>query len=868
MTERAYAFHQWSIADVERHFEVNTKEGLSERRAYFRLNKYGSNTLQSLEGSGPFKILLGQFTNFFIVLLLIAAIISYFVDGWIQAMVLIAIVILNVLLGFFQEFKAERAVLSLKNSFKSRSKVLRDGKVKLISSERITLGDIILIEAGDLIPADLRVVESHSLRVNESALTGESLPVGKYDQVEDLDTPLADRRSMLFASTMAVAGHGYGVVVSIGRDTEFGKIAGLVSAPEDKTPLEKQVSFLGKTLTLISVVIVAILFLLGFLRGYEALPLLTFTIALLVGAVPESLPTIITLSLAIGVSRMAKKKAIVRKMAVIETLGTTDVIATDKTGTLTDNQLDAARVALIKSNKVVTLNVESAKQIDAPTIELFEKAVLCSNVNTRGAEEFVGDPLDVAIMEKAKSFHEGIIAKTRPFKRIMEVPFDSEKKYMAVLVQSPNHKKEIIIKGAPEKIISLCKINSVHKALILEASMSLSKEGFKLIAVATKQIDESTFSTLNNLKFVGLLGLVDEPSAGIKDAIKKTIEAGIRPIIITGDHPETARFVASKIGFPVNDDEILIGSDLGKLSDRQLIKALEKIKIFARVTPEDKINIVEKLASKGYSVAVTGDGVNDAPAIKKANVGIAMGIKGTDVARDSADIILSDDKYGTIISAIEYGRSVYDNIRNAIIFLLSCSLYEILLIGLAFIFDLPVPLLTLQILWINMVTDSFPALALAFEEPSTKVLKEKPRSANAKSMGQPILYSFYLSTVAFLTGLILYLWGLGYSVDKARSLVFAYGVLQALAYVLSIRSPYRIWQNAKSFAQNKLLIGSIIIVLLLQTVIFTEPFIKIFGVVSLTSGEIVVLAVATLITFIAAEVIRWGLDKTHERKAN
>ena len=860
--ERGYAFHQWSISDVERHFEVNSREGLSEKRAHFRFQKNGPNSLQNLEASGPLKILLNQFSNFFIALLFVAAVISYFVDGAIQASVLLFIIIFNVLLGFFQEYKAERALLSLKNSVKSKVKVLRDGKTFVIDSQNVTLGDIVLLEAGDKVPCDLRVIESNSLRANESGLTGESLPIGKYDQVEDIDTPLADRRNMLYGSTTIVAGNGAGIVVAIGKDTEYGKIAELLVEPEEKTPLEGQILFIGKVLTYFSLVLVVILFIIGYFRGYDALPLATFTIAVLIGAVPESLPTIITLALAIGVSKMAKKKAIVRRMAAIETFGVTNIIATDKTGTLTDNELSIARITVLVNRKLETIDLEETHSVGKEVLDLFEKGVLCSNVNSKEAEELIGDPIDIAVVKKAISFREGIILKTKPFKRLMEIPFDSEKKYTAVLVESPGHKREIIIKGAPEKIVSYCELNQSQKNEIKKLTDSMSERGLKVIALATKKIDEKSFSTLHNLQFTGLFGLVDEPSNGIKEAIAKTITAGIRPIMITGDHPETARFVARKIGLDVKDDEIIVGAKFDKLSPKDLKKALEKVKIFARVTPEDKIFIVEHLEKAGYCVTVTGDGVNDAPAIKMASVGVAMGIRGTDVARESADVILSDDKYSTIISAIEYGRAVYDNIRNAMIFLISGNFSELFLIGFAVIFDLPLPLLTLQILWVNLITDSFPALAMAFEEPSSQVLLQKPRIANASSMKQPILYSVYLSIYGFVAALILYLWALGDSIENARTLIFTFFVALELVYAFSIRSPHRIWQSVKSFFTNKYMIVAIVISLLLQSLTFVKPMDKIFSVSTLSGQEIIVLTISIIVSFFVAELIRWQMDKS------
>ena len=859
--EREYAFHQWTVRDVERHFDVTTKEGLSEKRAHFRLQKKGPNSLSSLKETTAWRIFLNQFSNFFIILLFAAAVISYFVDGIIQALVLVAIIVVNVSLGFFQEFKAEKALQSLKSSYKSKCKILRDGKIKIVSSEEIVTGDIVVLDTGDLVPADLRIIKSESMRAQESSLTGESLPISKDTAILPIDTPLADRKNILFGSTTLVAGRGKGIVIATGKNTEFGKIAGMISKTEEKTPLEGRILFLGKILTLIAVVIVVILFILGTLRGYELLPLLTFTIALLVSAVPESLPTIITLALAIGVSKMARKKAIVRRLAVIETLGTTDVIATDKTGTLTDNILNVNKVTLLEKNDLTVVELIAGHDPSKEIAEIFKKSILCSNINTKSTGEMMGDPVEVSIAEKAKSFSKGIITKARLYKREMEIPFDSEKKFMAVLVSDQFRQKELIAKGAPEKIISFCSLSNIQKRKIKKTSSCLSKEGLKVIAVASKKISKEKFSNLSGMQFMGLFGLVDEPSEGIREAITRTVEAGIRPIMITGDHPQTARFVANKVGMDVNDDQIICGKDLDKLSHLELKKALKKVKIFARVTPEDKINIVKTLEDSGYSVAVTGDGVNDAPAIKEASVGIAMGIKGTDVARESADIVLSDDKYSTIVSAVEYGRTVYDNIKNAVTHLLSGNFDELFLIGFAFIFNLPMPLLTLQILWINMVTDSFPALALAFEEPSKKILSDKPRSAKISSMKYSIIYALCLAAVGFTLGILLFLWGLGHSVDKARTLVFTFAVVSELVYVFSIRSPERIWENVRSFFTNKYMIAAISFSLFLQVIIFIKPLQKIFGIVSLNLTEISVLIASIVIAFLAAEIIRWKFDK-------
>ncbi len=843
-----------------RHFEVKLKEGLSQKRAHFRLQKNGANSLERLREESAYSIFLRQFGNIFILLLFIAATISYFVDGLFQALILVSVILLNVLLGFSQEYKAHKALDDLRDTFKSKSKVLRDGEYKVISSEELVTGDIVALDVGDKIPADIRLLESESLSVNESALTGESFPVRKVPGVMSIDTVLADRTNMLFGSTIVVEGRAKGIVIGIGEGTEFGKIAGMVeNSRDDKTPLEKQVLFLGKILSIASLIIAAMIFSLGYLRGFEVWSLLALTIALLVGTVPESLPTVITLSLAIGVSRMAKRKAIVRRLAVVETLGAVNIIATDKTGTLTNNELTVGQAVVIRNHTVKTFSFKSEPEKDF--LDLFEKGVVCSNISLKDENgDILGDPVEVAIAEAAKNFRMGLITKSRLYKREMEIPFDSAKKYMAVLANLRDQKM-LVAKGSAESILAFCKIDEKDKKNALLEADKLSKEGYKVIALAEKKLQKNSSSIPSLMTFCGFFALIDEPSAGIGEAIKSAVNAGIRPIMITGDHPETARFIAEKIGLSVSDKEILTGKELEGLSDSELKKQLKTVKVFARITPEDKINIVRLLQKSGYCVAVTGDGINDAPALKEANVGIAMGIKGTDVAKDSADIILSDDKFETIISAVEYGRAIYDNIRNAIIFLVSSNIHVLFLIGFAFLFDLPAPLLTVQILWINMITDSLPAIALAFEKPSASVLREKPRSSKVNSMNKSMVHSLCLALPLFIIGLIVFLWGLNFSTEKARTILFSFSVFAELIYCFSIRSPQRIWQNARSFFENKFLIVTILISALMQVLIFIKPLSHAFKIVPLNTKDITVIFIATIVAFFSAEIIRYLFDK-------
>jgi len=831
--------------------------GLSQGKANFRLQKNGYNSLESLSEAGPLKIFFRQFSNFFIILLFAASAISYFAEGPFQSLILIIIIFVNVTLGFFQEYKAERALSSLKETFHSKAKVMRYGKVRLIDSRELVLGDIVLFEAGDKIPADLRLIEEESLRVNESSLTGESVPVSKNAKTLPMDTTLADRKNMLFCSTIIVAGRGVGVVTATSKETEFGKIAKLVTKEEDKTSLEKQVAYLAKNLTLIAVAFSLVIFLLGWFRNFEILELLTFTIALLVAVVPESLPTAISLSLAIGVSRMAGKKAIVRKLSVVETLGTTNIIVTDKTGTLTNNELEIDKIIAFENGKFLT---EEEGKNEERQLSLLLHALACSNVSLAKEERKIGDPVEIAIVQKIDDSKKLDQFIEKGYERLFEIPFDSDKKFMAVLVKSDG-KKSLIAKGMPEKVIDFCILKEKEREVILLEVHKLSSMGYKVIALSDKHLGTLKSSALKDMKFRGLLALIDEPSAGVKEAIARTISAGIRPVIITGDHPETARFVAEKIGLSIKDDEIMTGADLQLKRGRAFDECLRNVKIFARATPQDKIQIVQSLQRLGYSVAMTGDGVNDAPALKQAQVGISMGIKGTDIAKDSADIVLADDKYSTIVAAVEYGRTIYDSIKNTIVFLLSGNFIEISLVTVSFLIGLPLPLTALQILWINLITEGLPAMALSFEKPSPNVLRQGPRSISLDTFKGSFVYAAKIAMSLFITSFGLYLWGLQFSTVKAKTIVFCFIVFAELVNVLSIRSRDRIWRNPLEFFENKYLTGFILIAFSLQLAIFTPFIAEIFGIVPLGASDIGLLSGAVIINFIVAELVHAGHDR-------
>lgn len=854
---KKFAFYQWSTVFVTKHFETDAKVGLSSKQASLRLKAHGKNTLEVEDKNSALKIFFRQFANYFIVLLFISVAISLFADEIWQAVILLIVILLNVLLGFFQENKSEQALKDLKENYKSKSKVIRDGRMQVIDSEFLVGGDLVQLDSGDKVPADLRLIEGESVQVDESILTGESTPVAKNSAVLPIDIPLSDQKNMLFSSTIILTGHGRGIVVTTGRMTEFGKIADLMRDREEATPLEKQIAFLGKTLTLIGIVLAVIIFLLGLKQQMEVIDLLTFTIALFVAAVPESLPTAITLALAIGISRMAKHKAVVRKMAAVETVGTINIIATDKTGTLTENNLSVDRLAEYKRGKLIEIPANGKS--DQSIVNILTHALACSNVNTND-EDYFGDPVDIAIINLLSKTDELARYKKKNYKRLLEIPFDSENKYMAVLVGSLAG-KSLIAKGAAEKIVTFCTLTSDQRKLVLEKSGELSKEGYKVIALADKHLGTFRSSALSGMAFRGLIAMIDKPSLGVKEAIQKSILAGVRPIMLTGDHSATACYVANQIGLDVKSDEIITGPELSKMDDKSRRNALTKVKIFARITPEDKINIVSLLQSCGYSVAVTGDGVNDAPALKKANVGIAMGLRGTDVAQDAADIVLLDDKFGTIISAIEYGRTIYDNIKNTVVFLISGNFAEVLLVILTFSLGLPIPFMAMQLLWVNLVTDSLPAIAMCYKKSTSEVLKESPRSAAKGSFRGAIGYSIVLALIGTIASLILYSVTVQTSVAVGRTVIFNYLVVMELIFAMSINSRTMIWQDFRGFFSNRHLNLAVVFSLLLQTTTSLWPLNIVFKPALPSLAESLVFVVAAILTFLLAEVAKFFYQK-------
>src|SRR3989339_380877 len=837
------------LTDIREHFRSDFEVGLTTSEAKKRLAKDGKNSFEEIEEISTLGIFIRQFTNFFIILRVIAAIVSIFIEGFTHGIIFIIIIVLNITIGFFQEFKAERALDALKRNFSYKTKVLREGKVIETDTEDLVTGDIVNIAEGDKVPADLRLIHEEGLRVDESTLTGESLPASKKICELAEDTALADRVNMAYLGTSVKAGRATGIVTATGKGSELGKIAAMVEREDEKTPLELMILYIGKVLTMLVGAIALLIFIIGLAQDYQIFELLTFVISLLVAAVPESLPTVVTLTLAVGVLAMVKRKVITRRLSVIEALGQVNVIITDKTGTLTKNILKVEEFARI--NKVGIRYEERGKGY----IDSLFYAGVCSTATGEKVGQFVGDPLEVAILEELYRVGRKGFKERKKFHESSTLPFDSDKKYMVVSGML-GKQKVVVVKGALDKVINFCKLDKAERENAHEVLSNMSKKGFKAIAVLKKEIKPGASSELKNMKLLGILGFSDQPEEGVADAIRETIAAGIMPVMVTGDHPEAAKYIANNIGLSVSDDEIMTVDKLDETSEGELRDNLSKIKIFARVTPADKNRIVEAYKDAGYVVAVTGDGVNDAPALKSAAVGIAMGIKGSDVAREAADLVLTDDKYRSIISAIIYGRTIFDNIKNALIFLLASNFAELFLVLIAFISSLPLPLLAVQILWINLITDSLPAIALAFEKPSRMTLKQMPREGGKSSTKHFIKVSIILGVASLIVCFGLYLYGLQDSVVKARTLVFALIVFSALAMVLSIRAKEVFYKDFLGLFENWYLNIAIVISLLLQVIVFLPVARPFFGTTGLNSIEIAVLVVAVILVFLSTEAVK------------
>jgi Ca2+-transporting ATPase len=782
----------WQTLNLEQIFQQlkTSKSGLSFDEAKERLKKYGPNKLPEPKQLSRLTIFLSQFKDPLIIILLAASVACLFFKDRTDFLVIIIAVFLNTLIGYFQEEKAEKAIYQLRKMVEHKAKVIRNNEEHLIPSFELVPGDIILLEAGDIVLADARIIESYNLQTIEAVLTGESKPSNKKIEALPVETPLADQENMVFAGTTVSRGKGRAVVVKTGLKTELGKIASLIKeTKKESTPLQKKMGQLAKIIGLIVVSLAFLLFLIGLFTGREFLEILLTSIAVAVAGVPEGLVIAITVCLVIGMQRILKKKALVRKIVAAETLGSVTVICSDKTGTLTKGEMNLF--------KIINFNEKDL---------IYKIFLLCHSLIVKKEKEelkIIGDETEKALFLSA--LENGLDYKKiyQNYQKIDEIPFDSERMWMATLHEeqeskSKNQKSKIIfVKGAPEKIIKMSKLDDEKIKEIESKYLEFAKQGLRVLAMAYKKIEENKIqnSDLQDLTFAGLVVLKDPLRKEAKETIKECQLAGIRPIVVTGDHKLTAKNIAQELG--LKSEEILEGKELDKMNDLELSKKIKEIDVFARVEPKHKIRIVDLLQKNGEVVAMTGDGVNDAPAIKSADIGIALG-SGTDVTKETADLVLLDNNFKTIVEAVKEGRGIFDNIKKIVLYLMASSFTEIILVGLSLFWGLPLSILPAQILWVNIIEDSFPALALTYEKASKEVIKEKPRDLKVPILDKEmkfLIFGIGIITDLILFGLFLYLWGKTKDLTYIRTMIFVGLGIDSLFYVFACKNLKKnIWQ--------------------------------------------------------------------------
>ena len=850
-------WYKQSKEDLLSTLDTDINDGLSSSKVDFRLDKYGPNELKEVKGKGFLSKIIAQFSDFLVLILIAAAIISFVLGEVKDAIVIISIVIVNAFLGIYQEGKAEKSLDALKKMSSPNAKVIRNGKIEEIPARDLVPGDIVSLDAGDIIPADLRLIESSNLKIEEASLTGESLPVEKNANINfHRDVSLGDRVNMAYMSTIITYGRGKGLVVGTGHDTEIGNIATMIQSFEDEsTPLQKQLNQLGKFLGIGTIFICILVFGIGLLQKRPLLDMFMISISLAVAAIPEGLPAIVTIVLAIGMNKMVKKNAIVKRLLAVETLGSTTYICSDKTGTLTQNEMTVVKI--YTDGKILDVsgggynpsgdfkadnNAINPKDIgDLET--LLSMATLVNDADLEKTEDgykVIGDPTEGALITLGGK---GNISKSeinKEFPRVEEIPFDSERKMMTTFHENYIPGKIIsFTKGAPDVIINRCsRISTSGKVIdfdlslkedVLKVNSDFSKTALRVLAFAYKEyntLPEDISPDLNemDMTFVGLVGMIDPARPEAKEAIKHCKQAGIHTVMITGDYKETAFAIAKELGMADSMDEAIMGEELNNLSDEELKEIVTRIKVYARVSPEHKVRIISALKANGEITSMTGDGVNDALALKRADIGVAMGITGTDVAKNTADLILTDDNFTSIVSAVEEGRIIYSNIKKFVFFLLSCNIGEILLVLMSILLNLPVPLKAIQLLWLNLVTDSFPALALGTEKGEPDIMNTPPRSPD-----EPILNGIMIKKIGFqsiaiaLASLLAFKWGLNTypgDIAKARTITFVTLITAELLRAYSSRSQKHTLFKIGFFTNKNLVYSTLFSFALMLAVIY------------------------------------------------
>lgn len=856
--------HNENFTEVLNRLQVKPNIGLSTDEALKRLSEYGGNKLTEVKKKTNLQRFFEQFKDVMIIILLIAAVISFVVawyegEGFFEPFLILFIVVLNAIVGIVQEGKAEKALEALKNLSSPQARVIRNGKEMIIDAAILVPGDIISLESGDYVPADARIIESNSLKSEESALTGESVPTEKDATAEAaVNAPLGDRFNMLYSGCSITYGSGKAVVTSTGMNTEMGKIADLLNAENEmQTPLQHKLAELGKYIGFLALFICAVIFIIGILNGMQIMEIFMIAVALAVSAIPEGLPAIVTVVLAIGVQRMVRKNAIIRKLPAVETLGSASVICSDKTGTLTQN-----RMTLVTAFNADDSLLENITDNNSTSIKkLLQYATLCSDGTVEfedGKEQHIGDPTETSIVLAA--YKNGMPKEklNSLYPRLAVLPFDSDRKLMST-INKIEDRNIVIVKGAFDVLIDRC-INGDLEAG-RQNTEALSRQALRVLAVAYKEIDQlppliTAEELENGLTFMGLVGMIDPPRPEARDAVAVCRAAGIKPVMITGDHVVTASAIASDLGILLEGDAAVDGRELAAMAEKELEERVRNISVYARVSPEDKIRIVRAWQRQGAVVSMTGDGVNDAPALKAADIGCAMGITGTDVAKGASDMILTDDNFATIVDAVREGRGIYDNIKKTVGFLLGTNIGEVLTIFIAMLFWKASPLSAVQLLWINLVTDSLPAIALGMEAVEGDVMNRKPKpkgeSIFAYGMGIRIVLQGAMFAALTLIGFMT-VWTSTGDIVAGRTMAFIVLALSQVFHSFNMRSNHSLFKIG--FFTNKYLNGAAgISITLIALVVFILPVASAFGLKALSSEMYLLALGLALVPVVVLEI--------------
>jgi Ca2+-transporting ATPase len=870
----ALPWHTFSVGETAQRLSVDPQTGLSASEVQRRANAHGPNEILEHPPRSLWWMFLDQFTDFMILILIVAAVVSSIIGDPLDSLAIVVIVLLNGVIGFVQEYRAERAMAALKLLVPHSARVFREGQTVIVPVSQLVYGDIVIVEAGDLIPADLRLIETSQLRVDEAALTGESVPVEKHTaSITTVELPVGDLLNMAYKGTIVTYGRATAVVIATGMATELGKIAALLGEEEAvKTPLQKRLAQFGKRLAFAILAICLFVFVLGVLRGEPAVLMFLTAVSLAVAAIPEALPAVVTISLALGAHKMVKKNALIRRLPAVETLGSVTYICSDKTGTLTQNKM---RVEQLYANGQLVKECDRGETEGQPWELLYQAMALSNDAIGNDQGKVIGDPTEVALYIAAReaNYDKEVLILTSP--RLGEIPFDSTRKRMTTF----HHGHEGVgvmsfTKGAPEEVVDQCDTTlgesgptPIHKKAILKCAEQMAANGLRVLGLAFREWPHmptvlSPESSECQLTFLGLVGLIDPPRKEVWDAVALCKTAGIIPVMITGDHPATARAIAKRLGIMTDSDEVITGQELAQLSLQEIEERVTHIRVYARVAPVQKINIVKALQKKGEFVAMTGDGVNDAPALKGADIGVAMGIAGTDVSREASHMILLDDNFSTIVTAVAEGRRIFDNIRKFIRYTMTSNAGEIWTIVLAPFLGLPLPFLPIHILWINLVTDGLPGLALALEPGEKGIMERPPRPPQenifAHGMWQDILWvGLLMGSVALLAQ------GSAYHTGSThwQTMVFTVLTLSQLGNVLAMRSEKEsvfqqgLWSNPKLF-------GVVLFTFALQMATIYIPFLnQIFKTTPLSLNELVLCLVLSTVVFAAVEIKKWVIRR-------